>query len=57
MTTVSGPTVSSGPHTFTIARPVAGQYLVVWFTNLPPRRACPRQYMAQVFTIIIRGTD
>jgi hypothetical protein len=57
MTTVASATDVSGPHTFTIAKPAAGRFLVVWFTNLPPLAHAHGKYMAQVFTIIIRGTD
>jgi hypothetical protein len=57
MTTVAGPTSVSGPQTFTIAKPVADRYLVVWFTNLPPLAHARGKYMAQIFTIMIHGTD
>ena len=57
MTTVAGPVSVVGPHTFTVAKPVAGRYLVVWFTNLPPFAHHPGKYMAQIFRIIIRGTN
>lgn len=57
MTTVASATDVSGPHTFTITNPVAGQYLVVWFTNLPPLAQAHGKYMAQIFTIIVRGTN
>jgi hypothetical protein len=57
MTTVAGPDNVVGTHTFTISKPVAGQYLVLWLTNLPPVPHTHNQYMAQVFTIVIRGTD
>jgi hypothetical protein len=57
MTTVAGPANVVGTYTFTIAKPVADRYLVVWLTNLPPVPHAHRQYMAQIFTIMIRGTD
>ncbi len=57
MTTVAGPANVSGAQTFTIAKPVAGRYLVVWLTNLPPLAHARGKYMAQIFTIMIRGTD
>jgi hypothetical protein len=57
MATVAGPANVSGAQTFTIAKPVAGRYLVVWFTNLPPLAHARAKYMAQIFTIMIRGTD
>ena len=57
MTTVAGPVSVVGARTFTIAKPVAGRYLVVWFTNLPPLAHHPGKFMAQIFRIIIRGTN
>jgi len=56
MSTVASATDVSGQQTFTIAKPVAGRYLVVWFTNLPPLAHTHGKYMAQIFTIIVRGT-
>jgi len=57
MQTVASATDVSGNYTFTIAKPVLGQYLVVWFTKLPPLAHALGKYMAEIFTIIIRGTD
>jgi hypothetical protein len=31
--------------------------LVVWFAQLPPMANTHGKYLAQVFTIIVRGTD
>jgi hypothetical protein len=56
MTTVASATDVSGTQTFTIAKPVTGQYLVVWFTKLPPLAHARGKYMAEIFSIIIRGT-
>jgi hypothetical protein len=56
MTTVATATDVSGAQTITIAKPVAGRYLVVWFTNLPPLAHAQGKYMAEIFTVIIRGT-
>jgi hypothetical protein len=57
MATVASRQNVSGSQTFTISRPVLGQYLVVWFTKLPPLAHAHGKYMAQIFTIIVRGTD
>ncbi len=46
-----------GSQTFTIAKPVTDQYLVVWFTKLPPLAHTRAKYMAQIFNIVIRGTE
>jgi hypothetical protein len=57
MTTVASKNDVSGLETFSIAQPVTGRYLVVWFTQLPPMAHTHGRYQAQVFTIIVRGTD
>ncbi len=36
----------SGSYTFTIPRPVTGQYLVIWFTKLPPLAGQPGKFEA-----------
>jgi hypothetical protein len=56
MATVASATDVFGTQTFTIAKPVTGQYLVVWFTKLPPLAHARGKYMAEIFSIIIRGT-
>ena len=56
MATIASGTDVSGPTTFTIAKPVTGRYLVIWFTQLPPMAHSRGKYQAQVLTIIIRGT-
>ncbi len=57
MVTVAARDDVSGSQTFTIAKPVTDQYLVVWFTKLPPLAHTHGKYMAQIFNIVIRGTD
>jgi serine/threonine protein kinase len=57
MTTVARATNVSGSYTFTIHSPVAGRYLVIWFTKLPPMAGTPGQYMAQIFGVVVRGTS
>jgi hypothetical protein len=56
MVTVAAANDVSGTQTFTISKPVTDQYLVVWFTKLPPLANSHGKYMAQIFNIVIRGT-
>jgi hypothetical protein len=56
MVTVAARNGVSGSETFTITKPVTDQYLVVWFTKLPPLAHTHGKYMAQIFNIVIRGT-
>jgi hypothetical protein len=53
-TVASAADVSGGAHTFTVSRAAAGQYIVIWFTRLPPIGG--GQFMAQVLSVVVRGT-
>jgi hypothetical protein len=53
MTTVARADNVSGTHTFTATGRATGQYVVIWFTKMPT--VSVNSYMAQIFTIIVRG--
>jgi hypothetical protein len=57
MVTVANRQDVSGTQTFTISKPISDRYLVVWFTKLPPLAGAQGKYEAQIFRIIIRGTN
>jgi serine/threonine protein kinase len=61
MTPVASAKDVSGKYTFTVARPVNDQYLVIWFTKLPPMAGGhghkgQAAYMAQVYNVAVTGT-
>jgi serine/threonine protein kinase len=56
MTTVAGPRRVSGQYTFTVQHPVLGQYLVIWFTRLPPLASHAGEFEAQIFKVVVKGT-
>jgi serine/threonine protein kinase len=56
MTTVAGPRRVSGQYTFTVRHPVPGQYLVIWFTRLPPLASHSGEFEAQIFKVVVKGT-
>jgi hypothetical protein len=56
MTTVAGPSNVSGTYTFNVQHPVSGQYLVIWFTKLPPLAGQPGKFEAQIFKVAVSGT-
>jgi serine/threonine protein kinase len=56
MQTVANLNDVSGSTTFTVQHPVQGQYLVIWFTKLPPMAQTPNRYMAQIFGVAIHGS-
>ncbi len=57
MTTVASQADVSGSYTFTVQRPVTDQYLVIWFTKLPPMTQGGNRYMAQIFGVVIHGAS
>jgi hypothetical protein len=57
MTTVASQTDVSGISTFTVRQPVSGQYLVIWFTKLPPMAQGGNKYMAQIFGVVVHGAS
>jgi hypothetical protein len=54
MATVASASDIGGTHTFNTTSKATGQFVVIWFTKMPP--VASGRYMAQVFTIIVRGT-
>jgi hypothetical protein len=46
----------TGTVNFKIKSPAVGQYLVVWFTRLPPAPGGGGRYEAQIFNVAVRGT-
>jgi hypothetical protein len=47
----------SGTHVFTTTSKATGQYVVIWFTKLPPMAGNPNKSMAQIFSVVVRGTS
>jgi hypothetical protein len=56
MTTIASANNVSGTYTFTARVKATGQYLVIWFTKLPPMSGSATKFMAQVFSVVVRGT-
>ncbi|HEU5418070.1 MAG TPA: protein kinase family protein [Streptosporangiaceae bacterium] len=54
MTTVASGSDIGSTYTFHVASKTSGRFLVIWFTKMPP--VASGHYMAQVFSIIVRGT-
>jgi len=52
MTVVATADDVGGTHTFPVTGKTTGQYLVIWFTQLPPSGG---KFMAQVFSIKVTG--
>jgi serine/threonine protein kinase len=57
MVPISSANDPTGDYTFHITSKATGQYLVIWFTRLPPMPGSAGKYEAQVFNVTIRGTS
>lgn len=57
MTTIASATDVSGTYTFTANKTATGQYIVIWFTKLPPMAKTAGKYMAQIFSVSVKGRD
>ena len=57
MTTVASQNDVSGKLHVYIAAASHGQYLVIWFTKLPPMAQGGNKYMAQIFGVVIHGAS
>ena len=56
MSTVASQTNVSGTVTFTVSRHAIGQYVLIWFTKLPPYVGHPNQYLAKIFNVVVKGS-
>ncbi|HEX7996486.1 MAG TPA: protein kinase family protein, partial [Streptosporangiaceae bacterium] len=57
MVPISSANDPTGNYTFHITSKATGQYLVIWFTRLPPMPGSAGKYEAQVFNVTIRGSS
>jgi len=55
--TVASSSKASGTTTFTVSSSAKGQYVLLWFTSLPPLQGNSNEYEAQVFNVVVRGTS
>jgi hypothetical protein len=57
MRTLASASNVSGSYTFTVRHSVPDQYLVIWFTQLPPLAGSPGQYAAQIFNVVVKSSS
>ena len=43
--------------TFNVTSAARGQYVMIWFTKLPPLAGSTNQYEAQVYNVVVRGSS
>jgi hypothetical protein len=57
MQTVASADNVGGTHEFSATTAGTGQYIVIWFTKLPPSSgSASGGFAAQILSIIVRGT-
>ncbi len=56
MSTVASQTNVSGTVTFTVSSHATGQYVLIWFTKLPPYAGHPNKYLAKIFNVVVKGS-
>jgi serine/threonine protein kinase len=57
MQTVASEANVSGTVTFTITSSATGRYVLIWFTKLPPWAGNPGKFEAQIYNIVVKGSD
>jgi serine/threonine protein kinase len=57
MTTAASASNVSGSYTFTTRSSAPDQYVVIWFTKLPPLTGASNKFMGQIFDVVVRGTS
>jgi hypothetical protein len=55
MTTVAQETNVGGTFTFPVTSKASGQYVLIWFTKLPPMAGQSNRYQAEIYNIVVKG--
>jgi hypothetical protein len=55
--TVASSSKASGTTTFNVNSSAKGQYVLLWFTSLPPLQGNSNEYEAEVYNVVVRGTS
>jgi hypothetical protein len=56
-TTVATSDHAVGATTFTSNSSATGRYVLIWFTSLPRQAGQQNQYQAQIYNVVVRGSD
>lgn len=56
MTTVAEQSTVSGAVTFPVSSTATGQYVLIWFTKLPPMAGNPKQFQAEIYNVVVKGS-
>ncbi|HEY2238635.1 MAG TPA: protein kinase family protein [Streptosporangiaceae bacterium] len=56
-TTVASSTTAQGTTTFKVNSSAQGQYVMIWYTKLPPLAGSSDRFEAQVYNVVVRGSS
>ncbi len=54
---VAGLAKASGNHVYTTSANATGRYVLIWITSLPPMPGSPGRYQAEIYNIVVRGSQ
>lgn len=57
LTTVARAADVGGLHRFVVHSHATGRYVLIWFTKLPAMPGSSAKYMAEIYNIVLRGSD
>jgi serine/threonine protein kinase len=55
-TTVAQQSDVAGTVTFPVSSPASGQYVLIWFTKLPPMAGASNRYQAEIYNVVVKGS-
>jgi hypothetical protein len=53
----SGSQAKTAITMFNVTSPARGQYVMIWFTSLPPLAGSTNEFEAQVYNVVVRGSS
>jgi len=56
-TVLQSSSTAQGDTTFNVTRNATGRYVLIWLTYLPPLNGSTDQFQAQIYDVVVRGSD
>jgi serine/threonine protein kinase len=56
-TTVASSSTAAGLTPFKVTGSATGRYVLIWFTSLPPMAGSASRYQAEIYDVIVHGTN
>lgn len=57
LTTVAQQNDVSGQVNFPVTSTASGQYVLIWFTKLPPMAQSSNRYQAEIYNVVVKGSS